>query len=305
MTEEEKKEVYERYQNTKVNSRKMLGHSFDELPAITFVMLRRLSQYEENFHHLSDTYPTNGHGGTPHIIDTSYGIMMKKRCEKITQRMAVWHAKAEEQRLKIINHTTRVIGRQEKAVKNKAYGTDAHVADLESKVIENTRLQEVMKLWNKATKRGKQSGNTQQLLKWWEEIKGTGRCCYLSNGMHTHHDQGKVFNEEDFAFSAFESFSLTYLNIHIKKLKKDLVKSKFSNKFTDEETKQNTFCSGILALEKEGKATQWNKDPRIFFLNGFKKVGVFSKDGKIAIVGRYAPTDEERPGVENLISQYR
>ena len=115
----EKTRLYNKYKKVKTLGQlaeSIINYSYEELPDITFNMLKVLVERHNYFNELEDSHPMKGHGGTPHIIDNSTGLQRKKQALKHEDRINKAGDKYVAQLQKVKDYTDKVIERKKRSL---------------------------------------------------------------------------------------------------------------------------------------------------------------------------------------------
>lgn len=84
------------------------------------------------------------------------------------------------------------------------------------------------------------------------------------------------------------------------KIDRNSTVTKNSKKFTD----KNPIHKGLVDLSLEGKLSQWERNPHVFFVKGLDKVALSTFDGKVGAMAKYKPkSKEDWVVVKKLIEQ--
>lgn len=83
----------------------------------------------------------------------------------------------------------------------------------------------------------------------------------------------------------------------IRRYKKKLVELKQQAKETE------SMPESAKKLVETGKLNQWKKHPTIYFIKGLRKVALELKAGRFEVSSKYAPKDDERQVVSDLLKE--
>lgn len=303
----EKTRLYNKYKNAKTMGQlaeSIINYPYEELPDITFNMLKVLEERQKYFNELEDSHPMKGHGGTPHIIDNSTGLQRKKQALKHEDRINKAGDKYVAQLQKVKDYTDKVIERKKRSLIKVGSSTATDLT--QKRLTAVTRIKELAKWWNKNSKKT----SADELAKVWEELKTLAPVAqdtvFIQANEKTLWVDQPIINNDIFLSSKFETFKIQSYNALEKRLIKKVEACKKADygQTEDYKAEQN---QTIIKMQDAGVVTQWKKKPHLYFIKGYDKVAICTaRDGGVAFSIRYEPkSEQEKNEILELINKYK